>query len=526
MSEMMRYLGVPGSGKTQQLKRQVEAWVDRDGISADRIVLTSFTRAAANVLRGRVPVPTQNTATLHSFAFRGIGHCLVADGDKDLIKQWNESGIPESWRIQGKTRSVEDESLEVEPMEEGGYHAQYALWRALGRVTPLPAALSYFVARWDDFKAQTASIDFQDMIDHALTSVDVCPGDPDCFVVDEAQDLNPTQWALVQKWGAAVPHRFVVAGDPAQVLYSWIGASPDHLLAPLPPERSYLLGHSYRNPRKVQADAEGWLRQHSGTMCDGRYATPDDRDGGVYHMPVNYQDPEALVGAALRHMAEGQTTAILSTCGFYLTPLIAKLREFGVPFHNPYRPAEGKWNPLRRLGEEGDTTSSVQRLRCWLGDSPSGPKIVTALEQLPAVWFRGTRKAALEQLMQGATVTDVLQPAAADAWGAGDGGWYAEHMPEAKRRPLELAWNIYRRDPALLDKPPTVIVGTIHSIKGGEADNVYLLPDLPRRVVNDAQEDMGVRDAVVRQWYVGITRAREAVYYCEPERFAASVEAI
>lgn len=524
MADLVRVVGVAGAGKTQFGVRQVEAWIERDGIDPNRIVLCSYTRSASHVLRGRMPVPTQNATTLHSLAFRGLGHCEVADGNKDLIKQWNESVMWPSWRIESKARSIEDDALTEMP-EESPKLAEYSLWRSLGRVTPLPSHLSKFVPAWEDFKRQTDSIDFTDMIDYAVRDVAVCPGDPDCFVVDEAQDLNPMQWRLAKKWGAAAPYRFMVMGDPAQVLYSWVGARPDELLEPLPEERHYLLGRSYRNPRAVQAEAEGWLRYHSGTLTEGRYATPDDREGGVYHLPVTYTEPDGLVNAALEHMAEGKTTAILATCGFYLTPLLGRLREFGVPFWNPYRPSEGKWNPLRRMLEEGENTSSVQRIKCWM-EQTGGPHGVTALEQLPATLFAGTRKKALELVMAGTMPDQVLQDEGAAAWRARDGEWYVKHMTEKSRKPLELAWNIYRRDPALLGEVPSVIVGTIHSMKGGEADHVYLLPDIPARVVGEAEDDYRVRDAVVRQVYVGITRARDAFYYCDPQYGKASVEAL
>jgi superfamily I DNA/RNA helicase len=64
---------------------------------------------------------------------------------------------------------------------------------------------------------------------------------------------------------------------------------------------------------------------------------------------------------------------------------------------------------------------------------------------------------------------------------------------------------------------PRVVVGTIHSVKGGEADVVYLFPDLSR--AGDAQyQRMGPpRDSVVRLFYVGMTRARHTLYICQPE---------
>jgi superfamily I DNA/RNA helicase len=59
-------------------------------------------------------------------------------------------------------------------------------------------------------------------------------------------------------------------------------------------------------------------------------------------------------------------------------------------------------------------------------------------------------------------------------------------------------------------------VGTIHSVKGGEADVVYLFPDLSQAGAAQYASMGTARDAVIRQFYVGATRAREKLYVCGP----------
>jgi superfamily I DNA/RNA helicase len=73
------------------------------------------------------------------------------------------------------------------------------------------------------------------------------------------------------------------------------------------------------------------------------------------------------------------------------------------------------------------------------------------------------------------------------------------------------------RGPRTLVETPQVVVGTIHSVKGGEADVVYLFPDLSR--AGDASLNRGGadRDAVIRLFYVGMTRAKHKLYICQPE---------
>jgi superfamily I DNA/RNA helicase len=67
---------------------------------------------------------------------------------------------------------------------------------------------------------------------------------------------------------------------------------------------------------------------------------------------------------------------------------------------------------------------------------------------------------------------------------------------------------------ALLDRPQ-VIVGTIHSVKGGEADVVILFPDLSQAGDAAYQRYGPPRDAVIRMFYVGMTRARESLFLAD-----------
>ena len=95
--------------------------------------------------------------------------------------------------------------------------------------------------------------------------------------------------------------------------------------------------------------------------------------------------------------------------------------------------------------------------------------------------------------------------------------WRCRLAPDFNSRvrfPLEVT---IRNGPKALTEPPKVIVGTIHSVKGGEADVVFLFPDLSRAADIDYQRYGAERDSVIRLFYVGLTRARSTIYLCQPE---------
>ena len=80
--------------------------------------------------------------------------------------------------------------------------------------------------------------------------------------------------------------------------------------------------------------------------------------------------------------------------------------------------------------------------------------------------------------------------------------WRRTYYRSGRRRGEEL-----RGDPRFL-------VSTIHAVKGGEADHVVILPDIPPRAYEDYLRDP---DDELRVWYVGITRSRGDLHIVNPQ---------
>ena len=88
--------------------------------------------------------------------------------------------------------------------------------------------------------------------------------------------------------------------------------------------------------------------------------------------------------------------------------------------------------------------------------------------------------------------------------------WLRDALLPAAKSKLEYAFQICEQSGvAALTEKPKVVVGTIHSVKGAEAQVVYLSPDLSRRGNEEWQGYPHQRDSVRRVFYVGITRASE-----------------
>ena len=532
MPAEFRVVGPPGAGKTTFLARQIEAWSEQH--PPERMVLTSYTRAAAAVLAGRIAVPRENVATLHALCYRALGRPPIAETGA-LAAQWDERpDLPPSWRLGASLTDLEEGN--IADTDAGAMLADYNLWRAQLRTDPLLGErCRYFAEAWEAYKAATGSIDFGDMLDHGYEELPECPGLPEVLVVDEAQDLTPAQWRLVRQWGGSPElARYVVAGDPAQCLFNFAGARPDVFMAPVADGHERLLAQSWRLPPAIHEYAEAYLAQHSPPMTDRRtYRAREGEPGEVRRIGATWKNPYAMLRDIEAQLSAGRTVMVLAACSYMLRPLLSLLREQGVPYHNPYRRQAGAWNPLR-AARDGEV-ATIDRLlaylrpdrRTWGADARPWTlrDALQWLDMVKASEFEGTKTAALasglpqgrEALMPGDLI-GVLGDDALDALTAESApAELSRRALKRYERPLEFAAAIYARRPAALRETPRLVVGTIHSVKGAEADCVFLFPDISMSGLIESRTAEG-RDATIRQFYVGCTRARQSLVLCAPQR--------
>ncbi|GAJ12655.1 unnamed protein product, partial [marine sediment metagenome] len=75
-------------------------------------------------------------------------------------------------------------------------------------------------------------------------------------------------------------------------------------------------------------------------------------------------------------------------------------------------------------------------------------------------------------------------------------------------------WVIQQYGEAVLLKKPQVTIGTIHSVKGMEADYVAVCPDMSKKTWLSWQR---LPEEEKRVWYVAATRAKEGLLLIRPE---------
>jgi DNA helicase-2/ATP-dependent DNA helicase PcrA len=542
-----RVFGPPGTGKTTWLSRQ--CWNATGRYGADRVVVASLTRAAAHEVAGRdTGLPRDAVGTLHAHAFRALDRPPLAETPEGL-KEWNAAARAGDQLSGGAAR--DPEWAAPEDLAAGGQAgteadrllADCGVLRA--RMTPLErwpgggeqGRLAAFHRRWCDWKRAAGRVDFADLIETCLRDRVGLPQEPDVIFLDEAQDMSALEMALALQWGADAD-RLVTVGDPLQNLYEWRGSDPSAFTDP-PAATERTLSQSHRVPGAVRDYAVAWAAPIGGPSIAYE---PTSEAGDVRELAAaTYRDPRPLADALRRDAADGQSAMALASCAYMLAPLVSALRDAGTPFHNPYRPASGAWNPL----------AGMQRLAallaldpdCWGADAHvwTWREVWRWAEPLKAqgVFTRGG-KGGLEGLAKQraqfdgsdlgdrqcdpAALRSYLDPGAALAIGQGDLAWYEAHLLESWRKRMEFPLRVARREGLeALRETPRVIVGTVHSVKGGEADSVYVMPDLSQAAYHGPPGQAAARGwasggearhPTVRQFYVAFTRARHRLTLC------------
>jgi len=542
-----RVVGPPGTGKTEAAKDIAKDSATEYGF--DKVLITSFSRSAAATIAARADIPEENVGTLHHFGKRLLekGQKLYDSGD--FLKKFNAK-YPHYAITPGRRNIDNDDGGSFGGDDEGGGELMGKREILMGNLTPeevWPERVLHFHMAWEGAKQEAGVIDFQDMMTAAYET-ECAPENPKVIIVDEAQDFSRQQVEIVRRWGKYAEQIYFI-GDDDQVLYDWRGASSDAMMLPVLEDWRYrYLSQSYRVPRQVHSSAMAWIGQINPAHRLHKDYKPRDFEGSARAVGyASYKNPGRLVEDALDHISEGRDVMFIASCRNMLLPLTNVLRRNGIAYGNKYVPKNYGWNPLRN-----DTALMKGVLAFLCGVThPKGfpdPKgwNVSCLKALAKClkdkgvnhWEQSLIGDDGKDLPDNALVTErTLQFVfseekltelydALDLASTGEGwplGFFrnnlaAEHTDKKKVASaigkFEYIENVIERSKAqALVEPPRITVGTIHSVKGGEADVVYLFPDLSKPQKEDWDGWNGVgefgKENLIRLFYVAMTRAKQ-----------------
>lgn len=349
--------------------------------------------------------------------------------------------------------------------------------------------LEHFIATVKGYKEVNCKLDYTDMLELFISE-----GQPiyaSHVVVDEGQDLSPLQWAVVNKLCSGCVE-FHLAGDDDQAIHEWNGASPAHFIN-YKADTFKVLPQSFRIPAKVHQVAAHIAKRITKRLTKDYH--PRGEPGAVITVPE--LDCQFMRDA----VKEGGSWFFLVR-NHGMSPLYAKFcREQGLLFSCQ--------------GGGGPDMKAITAIKIWKSLQRAQGLNQEQVQDLYA--FMGTRdrvaygmKSAVAKAQPNTLFTFAMLSSAYGLLAPCDMPW---EQALDRITPEDRAYFKTVEARGSLEDAPRIEIATIHAVKGREADNVVILPDMTNKTYQGYQDNP---DAEHRVWYVGVTRAKNRLIAIEP----------
>ncbi len=344
----------PGSGKTFVIVHRILHLITKQGIDPARILVITFTKAAALEMQERFfrltrpKRPPVRFGTFHAVFYHILKQSARYQGYSIMTESEKRNRIRQLARMYNRFASVQEEDLEE-------LTTLVSACKTTGEVKKLSIQgmeeedIRFLVKEYESYQQEFRQMDFDDIMLHChrLLQEDKelltrWQGQFHYILVDEFQDISPLQYEIIRMLAAPEQNLFIV-GDDDQSIYGFRGASPDSMRRF---GRDYaaeviVLDKNYRCHRQIVAAALGVIGENRNRIGKQIHAVHGE---GAGFRVLQYKNEEALQQALVRELSDIQEAGRLSGCALicrtnYDCAMWAQiLRKRRIPFCMKERP--------------------------------------------------------------------------------------------------------------------------------------------------------------------------------------------
>lgn len=457
---VVKIFGTAGAGKTTKIIDMMND-LFKQNVAPERIGFVSFTNKAVDEMAERILVKFPQFKkeqfcffkTIHAMAYSKSNNKKIMQA-KDIIGLAKDLGLPISYNVNPEDCGGSKKGDKIITIE------------SLSRLRMIPLKQQWFECNFDDlpfylveswqkalnsFKNKHNFVDFTDL----LSTYNGSALDVDYLFVDEAQDLCPLQWKVINEM-AANCQKVIIAGDDDQLIFKWAGASVDYILG-IKADEEIILAESHRLPANIYTMTRKLLGKISNRKP--KDCKPNKADGAI----ITLWNLDGL------EFDKEQEYLILIRNRYQYKNIVERLERLGLPYINFGKSStEGKeieaiisWERFRK----NKTITFREFEKCKSFSSFLKDKDDVPSKYLEEPWFNILNLMPFEKMTYFRAILE----------------------------------NGYK-----FSQTPKIKISTIHQAKGGECDNVVVITDVSNTTWRNIHSD-----DEHRVWYVAISRAKK-----------------
>jgi superfamily I DNA/RNA helicase len=495
----IKIYGPPGTGKTYTLIERILKRYLAKGVHPSEIAYISFTNKAVNeaIERAINTFPNfdikdfERFKTLHKYCRRYFEeevfdpkNCMIDFALQTKIIKNSDTRLSDDGFI------YKDWSLGVYDKSRNTMQDPILTYK---KETYKKDSLDVYcrkISTYEHYK-KDSFIDFTDMISRAIDEVDFPK--LKLLILDEAQDFTPLQWSLIYKMVDSV-ERVVIAGDDDQSIYGWNGSDHKYFTTYFP-GRKVILRKTKRFGEAIYQFSQ-IIRRGIMNSLDKEYY-PSDKDGYVKRylnfreVPLNLEGTWYILGRV--NSVVNELRMMAKDAGLYFAD-----NRGNKSFDNKQWEAIKSWTKISK--GKSITKHEAENMFKYIRElKDSSYRSVKFWVSLP-----DTQEYDFDGLIDwcGLELSDE----------AYNKPWYEIlkrnfHTPQI----TYFVRLLQRYGQKALNGDPQIIIDTIHSVKGGQADNVLIfsktnwVSSFSRKNPQEQSEERKV-------YYVGVTRAKKRLH--------------